>query len=190
MEVTEPFVVTAAEDADEVEEQAVGVKGIFLKEDELGIVAAIDASLAEGTETAVGLVFGAKGGERHPLLGGVAQQPHVSLAALVVHLLEGVGHRAAVPVVGKHVAPTRIGHHLAQGAAPARHVPGRAVARVEDDAGCLVRLSPAFACGEGTVPRLLQGQVGGLHGSKEAVGRLAAAEQAAIEAHPFGAGQG
>ena len=124
------------QDVDIVAQQALGMKGCLLIEDEFSRVAAIDLSATIGTEEGVGLIYATEVRECHALAAVVvADEPYVGLLATVEHGLEGEGYRAALGIIGKEIAATGIVDKLSHSATATGHIPRRAVLGIEEHGG-------------------------------------------------------
>ncbi len=107
----------------QIGQQAVRLKLHFFVETHVVRVASVNASLAEGAETAVRGIVGLQLGVGQVLRLIVFDEPDVGMLCAVEHRLERQRYRSAFGLVGKQVVGSGIAVQPSQGAVAAGHMP-------------------------------------------------------------------
>ena len=132
---------------DIVEQEAFGVEGCFLVEDEFGGVAAVYILLLVGFEECVRMVYFPQIVKSHASVAvAVSYEPNVGLSATTEHGFEGEGNGTALCVVIEKVTSTGIGNELCHGTASTGEVPCRAVLGVEEYCGTIGLIDAVGEC--------------------------------------------
>lgn len=125
------------ENADEVVEQPVRMKGCLLIEQTLFNITSVDLLITESLELVIAMMLTAQFIVGNLMVAAVTEEPDVCLTGFLQDTLERKGYRTVVVITGPRIAATGILNHLADGALSTRNIPDATRDIVEQDLGTM-----------------------------------------------------
>ena len=169
------------EDADEFPQQQVREERRLFVERHFQAVATPNPAFLPGSETTETAVVAKHGVVGQRRCAPIFHQPKIGAGGAGIDRLEVQGQGTALGAVAPEIVCAGVSEILSHRALSSGFVPCAGEGQVAEDGGVRRIVSPHLLAERLVCP---------LHLTEEAVGAVGAAEEAAVESHPFGAGEG